>query len=65
MLGAAPRVWPLSSLVARPYSLLDVALDIQATFSLQTTGNMRRAFLLLVLSFGMIEILNVLYNPSS
>ena len=30
MLGAAPGVGPFSLLVARPYSFLDVALDIQA-----------------------------------
>ena len=31
MLGAAPGVGPLSVMVARPYSSLDVALDSQAT----------------------------------
>ena len=30
MLGSAPGVGRFSSLVARPYSVLDVALDFQA-----------------------------------
>ena len=32
MLVSAPGVWPLSLLVARPYSILDVPLDFQARF---------------------------------
>ena len=35
MLGAAPGVGPFSSLAARAYSSLDVALDLQAIVSVE------------------------------